>query len=246
MNKSSLVLVLLANFLTGGAIAGTMGQPDWAWVGTLSMGPTWQSNGVTQTFYLAPEIEKTYVANQTSNTLFNGELFVGLQDRLSQTFYGQIGLALAVTSDASLSGVIWDDADPEFNNYTYSYKIQHTQLTVKSKLLADMGYWLDPWISGSLGVGFNSAHSFGDTPTIFEALPNPNFGSHAELAWAYSLGVGVQKVLNEDWQIGVGYEFEADWGKSSLGRAEGQTLNSGLWLDHLYSNGILFSITYVA
>ncbi len=42
---------------------------------------------------------------------------------------------------------------------------------------------------------------------------------------------------------GVGYEF-ADWGKNQLGRAPGQTLNTGLSMSHYYINSILFNITY--
>lgn len=102
-----------------------------------------------------------------------GEVFLGLQKALTQTLQGQLGLAVGFTSNASLSGVIWDDADPQFNNYTYRYKIQHTHVAVKGKLLSDAGYWLIPWISGSLGVGFNDTHGFHNTPTLFEALPNP-------------------------------------------------------------------------
>lgn len=64
-------------------------------------------------------------------------------------------------------------------------------------------------------------------------------------AFVYTLSAGIQKALNSRWQVGAGYEF-ADWGQSQLGRASGQTLNSGLSLKHLYTNGILFNLTYVA
>jgi len=249
MNKNPVVLLLSASLLTGSALAGTMGpvtQPsDWTWVGTLSAGPVWESGGKTQTFYLAPDIEKTYAANQSTNTLFDGEVFVGLQKGLSQTLQGQLGLAVAATSNANLSGMIWDDADPQFANYIYNYKLQHTHVAVKGKLLADAGYWFIPWVSGSMGVGFNNAHAFHNTPLIFEALPNPNFASHAETAFSYTVGAGLQKALNTHWQVGVGYEF-ADWGRSSLGRSAGQTLHSGLSLNHFYTNGVLFNLTYLA
>lgn len=249
MNKNSAVLVLSTSLLSGIALAGTMGsvtqQPDWTWVGTLSAGPVWERGGKTQTFYLAPDIEKTYAANQSTNALFDGEVFVGLQKGLSQTLQGQLGLAVAANSNASLSGMIWDAADPQFANYIYNYTIQHTQIAAKGKLLADADYWLIPWVSASFGVGFNEAHSFNNAPTIFEALPNPNFASHSETTFTYTLGAGVQKALNAHWQVGVGYEF-ADWGKSQLGRAAGQTLNNGLTLNHLYTNGVLFNLTYLA
>lgn len=247
MKKASLLGVLL--LVTGSAFASTMDtvtqQSDWTWVGTLSAGPAWESGGKTQTFYLAPEIEKTYAASHSTNALLDGEIFVGLQRRVSQSLFGQLGLAVAATSNAEFSGMIWDDADPAFDNSTYAYKIQHTGVAVKGKLLADMGYWLIPWVSASLGVGLNNAHSFHNTPTIDEALPNSNFASHTKTTFTYTLGIGVQKALNEHWQVGIGYEF-THWGESSLGRAAGQTLNSGLSLNHLYTNGVLFNLSYLA
>ncbi len=244
MKKSIIVGTLLGCFITNGALA-TTAKPDWAWVGTLSAGAAWEVAGNTQTFYLTPEIEKTYKANRPTHGLFDGELFLGVQKNLSQIFQGQIGIAGAVTSDANLSGDIWDDADPQFDNFDYKYKVQHSHVALKGKLLADTGFWLKPWISGSLGVGFNRAHAFYNTPTIFEAVQNPNFDAHTQTAFTYTVGAGVEKELNEHWQVGLGYEF-ADWGRSRLNRAPGQTLNSGLSLSHLYTNGVLLNITFVS
>ena len=68
------------------------------------------------------------MANQSTQALFDGEVFLGLQKPLTQTLQVQIGLAVAATSNANLSGMIWDDADPSFNNYTYSYQLQHQGL----------------------------------------------------------------------------------------------------------------------
>lgn len=249
MNKNSVVLLLSTSLLSASALAGTMGSApqvqDWAWVATLSVGPVWEHGGKTQTFNLTPDIEKTYTANQSTKALSDGEVFVGLQKRLSYTLQGQLGLAVAATTNARFSGVIWDDANPEFNNYIYNYKLQHTQVAVKGKLLADTGYWFTPWLSGSAGLGFNDAHAFNNTPIIFEALPSPNFASHRETTFTYTLAAGLQKAVNNHWQIGVGYEF-ADWGKSQLGRALGQTLNDGLALNHLYTNGVLLNLTYLS
>jgi hypothetical protein len=111
----------------------------------------------------------------------------------------QLGLAVVATSNASLSGLIWDDTDPRFANHSYLYKIQHSHITAKSKMLMDKGYLLMPWISASLGVGFNSAHSFQNTPLIYEAIVNPNFASHTQTAFTYTLSAGVQKALNQHW-----------------------------------------------
>lgn len=238
-----------ASMLASQVSAGTMGlvtEPkNWTWIGSVSAGPVWARGGDTQTFYLTPEIEKTYAAKKSTYDLASGELFVGIQKSLSSQWLGQLGLAVATTGNAHLQGVIWDDADPQFDNFTYRYKIQHTQVAVKGKLLFDKNSWLTPWIGGSLGIGFNNARAYHSVPTIFEAVPTPDFSSHTQTAFTYTVGSGVQKALNEHWQAGVGYEF-ANWGKNHLGRAREQTLNEGLALNRLYTNGILFNLTFIA
>lgn len=242
--------ILLAgtlSLLSMTATAGTMGEaaPLWSRVFTVSLGPVWADKGDKQTFYLDPDIVKTYTATHTSKAIADGELFLGMQKNLNSHVQGQLGLAAAFTGNASVFGQIWDDADPQFNNHSYHYKIRHSHVAVKGKLLADRGYLVIPWISGSVGVGFNRAYHFLNNPLIFEALPNTNFASHTKTSFTYTVGVGVQRALSNNVQLGIGYEF-ADWGKSHLDRAWGQTLNTGLKRDHVYTNGFLVNITCVA
>lgn len=244
--KSSMLAFIIINQ----AVAGSMGavKPDpsaWSWVSALSIGPVWERSGQTQTFFLSPDIEKTYTAEKSTTALPAGELFLGIQKNLRHQFQGQLGAALVVTGNAKLDGEIWDDADPLFNNYTYTYQVNHTHIALKGRLLLDRGYWVIPWVSGSVGVGFNRAHGFMNTPTIFEALPNNNFANNTKTSFTYTLGAGVQKELREHWQLGIGYQF-ADWGQSQLGRASEQTMNSGLALNHLYTNGFLINVTYIS
>ena len=215
-------------------------------VATFSIGPVWENTGHRQTFYLTPSIEKTYVPSKSTHALADGELFFGWQRPLTNALHAQLGLAVATTSNADLSGHIWDDANPVYNNYNYAYQVQHTHIAVKGKLLRDTSFHaLSPYISGSLGLGFNQAHNFSNTPTLFQAVTTPNFAANTSTSFTYTLGIGVQRALKEHWQAGVGYEF-ADWGHSHLGRASGQTLNEGLSLNHLYTNGLLFNLTWTA
>ncbi len=218
---------------------------DWTRVATLSGGIAWATGGETQNFLLTPTIERTFVANDSTNTLPVGELFLGLQNTLSTQWQAQLGLALAISGNAKMQGDIWDDGSPEFNNHSYEYKIMHSHVAIKGKALMDNGNWFIPWISGSLGVGFNRAHDFVNTPFFFEAKPMNNFANHTKTAFTYTIGAGVQKVLNQNWQVGIGYEF-ADWGKNGLGRAFEQTLNSGLAMNHLYTNAVLLNLTFIA
>ena len=215
------------------------------WVGTFSIGPTWTSPGSQQTLQLSPKIEKTYTAYKPSNTLVDGEIFLGIKKDLPYNLFTHVGIAGALTSQAGLSGEIWDDADPNFNNYVYGYHIQHSHVAIKAKVFKDLSYAVLPWISGSVGVGFNRANSFHNTPTISEAVMQNNFTSNTQTSFTYTVGAGIQKILNPNWQVGAGYEF-ADWGRSHLGAASGQTQGTGLSLSHLYTNGLMFNITYTA
>lgn len=247
MKKLFLIGSLAASALSGIASAGTMGPvvPEWRWLGSVSAGPVWTDNpGQLQTFFLTPEIEKTYVPAKSSSTVGDVELLLGAQNAIYPNLLAQFGLAVGITGNAGLAGIIWDDADPQFDNYLYRYRVQHTHVAAKGKLLADMGYWVMPWVSASIGVGFNDAHSYTNTPLIFEAIENPNFRSHTTTAFTYTVGAGLQKAIGENWQVGAGYEF-ADWGKSRLGRAPAQTLGQGLRLNHLYTNGVMFNLTYL-
>lgn len=229
-------------------ISGTMGPSvkETRFVGILSGAAIWENAGKTQTFYLAPGVEKSYVADSGTHALAEGEIFLGFQRNLSDKTQGQLGLAVATTDNAKLSGQVWDDASAEFNNYTYRYDIQDTRIMVKGKLLRDTKYdMLKIYGNAGLGIGFNNAHNFSSTPTIFEALPTPGFESKTVSSFTYTFGAGLQGAMNDNWQAGVGYEF-ADWGRSQLARAPGQTMNNGLRLNHLYTNGVVVNITYLA
>ena len=216
-----------------------------AWVVGLSAGTVWESAGQQQTFTLVPQVENTYTANHQTHVLGDGELFFGMQRTLTDKLQGQLGLALAATTSAALTGVIWNDANPIFDNFTYKYQIQHTHVALKAKLLSDTpAYQLKPYISGSLGVGFNQANNFNMNALIIEAVPAPNFKNQTTTALTYTVGAGIQRAFGQHWQAGIGYEF-ADWGKSQLAAAPGQTMGEGLLLNHLYTNGLLVNLTYL-
>ncbi len=106
--KKDVSLWIITSLFTGSIYAGNMEAviqtPEFSWVSTISAGPVWENAGTTQTFDLTPAIEKTYKADKSSQTLFNGEFFLGIQKTLSQAIRGQLGLAFATTSHANLSG----------------------------------------------------------------------------------------------------------------------------------------------
>ncbi len=214
----------------------------------LSAGPTWISGNKTQTVFLEPDVQQTYTADNTTNYFPNIELFLGWQKPLptnlnNQSLTGQLGVDIATAGNAKLQGDIWEDADPNFNNFNYSYKVRHTHVAIQGRLIDDVGFFLKPYISASAGVGFNHAYDFISTPTISQEVSAPPFQSNTTTSFVYTLGIGMQGSINTHLQAAIGYEF-ADWGNINLARAAGQTTNQALSLNHLYAHEIQLSLFY--
>lgn len=243
--RHSLFLATALTISAANSFAGEALAAPTSWLATFSFGYGWEDAGETQTFFLAPNIEKTYFADSNSHRVANGEIFIAYQQALQTTLDAQLGLALALSHRAYLTGQIWDDAQIEFNNDTYHYKINHLHLALKGKVLANRNWFVTPWVSGSLGLAYNRSHAFDNSPLVDEVVNTPCFSDKTKRTFTYTLGAGVQKGLNQHWQMGIGYEF-SDWGKSQLNRAPEQTLNGGLSLSHLYVHALLLNLTYLA
>ncbi|NCT56963.1 MAG: porin family protein [Legionella sp.] len=238
----------LSHHAWAGGMATEQDLNHWKPLIGLSAGPTWASANKTQTFNLQPDVQKTYVANHNNATFVTAELFLAGQKLLhprllTQPVMGQVGLVVAWSGDADLSGDVWEDANPNFNNFNYAYKMNHTYVALQGRLLGAFDYMLEPYISGSLGVGFNRAYNYSETPKIPEEVPAPSFAGHTKTAFSYTLGVGLQKSIASHLQAAVGYEF-SDWGQNQLARAAGQTLNQGLSSAHMYAQQVQCSLFY--
>jgi hypothetical protein len=211
----------------------------------LSAGPSRYRAGQSETIFLQPETSNRYMAQTPEHTLASGELFFGAQRPFLPIGFVQLGLAIVATNAAQLQGDIWETADPLFDNFSYQYKITHSHLAIKTKWL--FNHWSNtvlPYLSASIGVARNKSYDFSMQPLIFEVLPGPGFQAKQKMALTYTMGLGLQKILSKHWQLGVGYEF-SDWGASSLNRMPGQTIDSGLYLAHLYSHQLQCNITFL-
>ncbi len=214
----------------------------WSPIVTLSGGPAWTTPG--QDLYLYPVLPATqidhYIYNSPTKTIATGEIFFGLRRIAFPGATAEAGIGLAGATDAKISGSVTVNDVPGFGEYNYS--VEHMRVDLKAKLIANC-YRLQPYISGSIGPSWNNSHDFRATSINSAVYTAPWFATRTNIAFAYTLGVGVQAVLNPHWQVGVGYEF-ADWGKSGLG-LDNYTNIVGPNLVHLYTNELLFSISYL-
>lgn len=211
----------------------------------LSLGPIWANTGSTQALQLTSQVENTYVGSKVSRPLFEAAVFIGWVNNIHKNLQNQIGFTYQATSNTGVSGTIWQLSDPEFDNETYHYQVNHMHIAIKDKLvLHALSEYFQPFVNFSLGLGFNDASNFTNTPTISSVLPVPNFTNKTTTAFSYTLGAGFQKAVTSHLTLGIAYEFE-DWGRYALGLAPLQTYNATLGNQHLYTNGLQLNVSYM-
>lgn len=221
----------------------------WSPIITVSAGPAWAAPGQDQYLYPPnttpyPVLIDHFQYNSNMGVLASGEIFFGLQHLIRPWLIGELGIGLAGASDAKAIGVIDVNGAPSANSF--AYKVDHGRVELKGKLIDNCYALAQPYISGGFGAGFNNSHAY-VPDTVNALLYPPNwFPSNTNIAFSYTLGLGVQTKLNSHWQVGIGYEF-ADWGKNFL-EADPialPTLFYGPGLTHLYTHELLFSLSYL-
>lgn len=228
------------------ALAGDMGNAWNDFFISISAGPSWVSPNISQTLALQPDVVNTYVSHQPVKTtaLADGEVFLGVQHHFFPQISSQFGLAFYMSSPASLDGYIQVDGNPNFQNYTYQFKLNHEHIALKSKWIFEQPLNINPYVSGSIGVGFNRSYGYAITPIIFQAVTMPPFQSHTQVGLSYGVGAGLQRSLSQHVMVALGYQL-ISWGPSHLGRASEQTSNKGPGINTLYSQGIEFNLSYL-
>ena len=211
---------------------------------TVSGGPAWANPGQNQYFYpmTQPPFIEHFHYNSNTGILATGEIFFGLQRIVQPGIIGELGIGLAGASDASAKGEV--DIDGVVDVNSFAYKIDHGRVEFKGRLISNYFQLVQPYISTSFGAGFNNTHAY--VPyTVDPILYPPSwFDSATNIAFSYTVGLGVQTSLSPNWQVGIGYEF-ADWGKNYLGTDAAEILGFGPGLTHLYTNELLLSISYI-
>lgn len=243
------VITALSLIFTPYTLAGTMGGrsccPEvWRPFVALSAGPFWNKAGKTQTINLTPFYQQTYTVDSHSKVAGSGEVVLGLQNTFFSCLQAQLGIAGAYTSNVRIAGDIWQGADPDFNNFNYSYKIKHAHLAAKGKLLGKFHPFIQPYLSGSIGFSINRSFHFRSERKIPEVTEQAPFGAYTSGGFTYTLGAGLQKPLTPNLALGLGYEF-ADWGQSKLIRSAAQVVDGALSLQHFYTHQLQMTLSFV-
>jgi len=260
-----LPIVLLICALITNAFAGSMSsnasyydRSGWPFFVTLNVGPAWSRPGESQVLTLQPNVSKAYIPFPMSrsirfvstakgtNTLFTGEIFFGLYGNINSAVIGQLGLAFGGSSQVRVKGTVYEDSNIDFGNFIYSYGVRNARGAVKAKLIYDPGFYdVYPYMSGSAGISNNHASGFTINTKLFQEIPAPLFPDKSKGAFSYTLGAGVETLLDDNWRVSLGYEF-ADWGQSNLGAAIGQTIGLGPHINSLRTHELQLGVTYMS
>lgn len=222
---------------------------------SVSGGPVWGSHGKTQNFSRpinnALEItqQNQFNADGGSDVFGSGEVFFALQKSIYPGLSGRFGLAVAWSGEADMSGRVRLFVNSA--SARYKYNLSQTRVALKGLLAPNYQNWIvQPYLSGSVGVGFNNASKFRTNPNILLTGPlgrnqTYRYEDNTETGLSYTVGAGVQKSLTPNWQVGVGYEF-ADWGKSALDIALLPPFRyASPNMSHYYTHELQFTLSYI-
>ena len=134
---------------------------------------------------------------------------------------------------------------PDFTNYNYNWNVSSDVLLPSLKLNLFQYNQLMPYINGGVGIAFNHASNYSETPlTGITARISPAFTNNTSTEFAYKLGAGVDWSINSQWMLSAGYAFEA---LGNISSGNGVTTWAGDALQsHAYqTNTALLSVSYL-
>jgi hypothetical protein len=241
-------LLLVSNVYAGADFNAT---PGFIKVVTISGGPAWSQPGENQLYI--PNVQPAsydysrYIPKKETQTIGTGEIFFALQ-RNFPALAARLGVAFAGSTPVTLNGTFAVDGMPLT---TYSYRVGHLRVAGKAVLIGCPNYWVNPYVSTSVGAGFNSSTGFSTgTPVYISIIGTPTlvpfgFDSNTTTALSYTVGTGLNFKLNSNWEVGVGYEF-ASWGKSQLSRTP--TVSDVVHmpeLNNIYTHELQLSLSFL-
>ncbi|NCT56421.1 MAG: porin family protein [Legionella sp.] len=217
---------------------------------TFSPGIAVENNAQTQTLLLqtSPQnFSNQYVENHAWKHRFLAQLFLGKrlhpQDKSQDKLNLDLGATLGFVNDIKINGVINQFGLSDFDNLTYQYTVDSLSAMGTIKLLYPYSKYVQPYLNGSLGLSNNRSSFYQETPRILGAVPMLPFGDHSTHSFAYNAGVGLMYYSNEQFSVGLGYQF-SDLGKASLSTSPAQQTMQTLSLNHLYLHQLLFNFTW--
>lgn len=213
---------------------------------TFSPGFAYQNNGSTQTLLLltSPQsLSNRYVANNNWHNSFVAQLSAAKDFLKHNDVTLRLGLTLGYVNHISLNGIVDQFALADFDNLNYQYQVQSFSAMATLKILFSAGKNWQPYVDGSVGFSNNRTSDYQETPRIYGAVPMQPFANHTTTSFADSIGAGLMYHFNQQFAMGIGYEY-TDLGKTQLGTSSAQQTTQTLTFYHMYLSEYLLNLSW--
>lgn len=216
--------------LNGWVVAGHLG------LDLIDVGDTHHASVVEG--FLPDEYSSTNTPFQVGYGIFVGRQW---QPRCCEGFDAQLGLSYDFLPRFDVKGDIDEFGDPSLNDLSYKYRIQHQRLSVELKTLYEMKDQWYPYVLLGVGVAWNKSYHYTEHTSSITEVPRNPFKDTTTTAFAWSVGVGIEKEIYEHIRLGLAYLY------TDAGQAELNAIKSGdsLTIENLSINQILFEASYI-
>ena len=214
---------------------------------TFTIGPDFVQKGRAQTLTLLPPFQNHYTNTNSSTTVTDAGMFIGVERIFCDKLWVQLGASGYVDAQISPEGHVWNFASPQFDTLSFAYTVHHTRVMAEGKFLTTLNRYqaLHPYVSWGLGAAFNQASNYQEKALIAGAVPTLPFANKNQTSFTWGVGVGADYSVNPHVRLGMGYQF-ADLGSVSLGPTLAASTTQTLSFPHLYTNQLRFQFTFLA
>lgn len=147
-------------------------------------------------------------------------------------------------SNFNLSGNIEQYSLPAFTTYHYKATVSPNLFALLGKLDLYRYRSVMPYVSFGLGIGFSGIERYSETAFSSNGARNsPGYLPNTNVNFAYTLGFGLDYVINHQLWLSLGYDY-VDFGNLKSGRGVATWSGDDLKFGNLSSNTLLLSVIY--
>lgn len=201
--------------------------------------------GQSQLWNLDPIIKRRFIDNNYNSdaTTLGLGLGYGLLINKDKNILLQLGVGFYNSSNYTSRGHIWDDDNPNFEDFSYQYNFSSTRLMFEPRIMFRTDSLLSPFVSGGIGWARNRASNYQEIVLNDNELPERLFASDHKENFAWELGAGIAYKITENLSMNFAYKF-VNLGEGHLGGFVDQTTTDRIKTGTVKTNDFTLSWTF--
>ncbi len=199
--------------------------------------------GDGETVLVAKNFTNTYTNNDIQNYTGLVAAAFGFEIPSLANITTQVLAEVDYSPTIKLGGDVWQFSEPEFNNFTYQYKMASYQFFATFKFLLAASHWLNPFVFASLGLSRNCATSFEEFADDDTGVINAPFADKSINQFAYALGAGLALNVTRFFRVSLLYRY-LNIGMVELGPSTSQLTQANFATSQLNFNQFCLLVSY--